>query len=132
MSSNNGLSELASLPKDAFGKVKESSTVVKQQSGQATIFVARHRFAVLDELIQVRDLASSMIACPYQPLISRGQLMEVCDLFNSVVKSIKPLVQMNKIHDILSSATCHTLRHSIIEYPPKGSLRCLSNTLFIA
>ncbi|PIL23467.1 transporter [Ganoderma sinense ZZ0214-1] len=90
ISSDNGLFELASLPKDAVGEVKDSSTDGKRGSGQAAIFVARNRFAVLNK---------------------STQLIEVRDLSNSVVKGIKPPVQTNEIFYggtaslILSSAT---------------------------
>ncbi|THH00976.1 hypothetical protein EW026_g1619 [Hermanssonia centrifuga] len=76
ISSDNGLFELTSLPKDAVGEVKDSSTEGKKGSGQAAIFVARNRFAVLNKT---------------------SQLIEVRDLSNSVVKSIKPPVQTNEI-----------------------------------
>ncbi|EIW55216.1 coatomer subunit alpha-2 [Trametes versicolor FP-101664 SS1] len=76
ISSDNGLYELSGLPKDAVGEVKDSSTDGKRGSGQAAIFVARNRFAVLNKT---------------------SQLIEVRDLSNSVVKSIKPPVQTNEI-----------------------------------
>lgn len=76
ISSDNGLFELTTLPKDAVGEVKDSSTEGKRGSGQAAIFVARNRFAVLNKT---------------------SQLIEVRDLSNSVVKSIKPPVQTNDI-----------------------------------
>ncbi|KAJ3535115.1 hypothetical protein NM688_g7025 [Phlebia brevispora] len=76
ISSDNGLFELTSLPKDVVGEVKDSSTEGKRGSGQAAIFVARNRFAVLNKT---------------------SQLIEVRDLSNSVVKSIKPPVQTNDI-----------------------------------
>ncbi|KAI0327228.1 coatomer subunit alpha-2 [Cubamyces sp. BRFM 1775] len=76
ISSDNGLYELSALPKDAIGEVKDSSTEGKRGSGQAAIFVARNRFAVLNKTTQ---------------------LIEVRDLSNSVVKSIKPPVQTNEI-----------------------------------
>lgn len=53
ISSDNGLFELTSLPKDAVGEVKDSSTDGKRGSGQAAIFVARNRFAVLNKTSQV-------------------------------------------------------------------------------
>ncbi|KAH9941627.1 coatomer subunit alpha-2 [Epithele typhae] len=56
--------------------VKDSSSDGKRGSGQAAIFVARNRFAVLNKATQ---------------------LIEVRDLSNSVVKSIKPPVQTNEI-----------------------------------
>ncbi|KAF7798456.1 hypothetical protein EIP86_009677 [Pleurotus ostreatoroseus] len=76
ISSDNGLFELTSLPKDVVGEVKDSSADGKRGSGQAAIFVARNRFAVLNKT---------------------SQLIEVRDLSNSVVKSIKPPVQTNDI-----------------------------------
>ncbi|EKM58105.1 uncharacterized protein PHACADRAFT_252139 [Phanerochaete carnosa HHB-10118-sp] len=76
VSSDNGLFELTSLPKDAVGEVKDSSTEGKRGSGQAAIFVARNRFAVLNKTTQ---------------------LIEVRDPSNSVVKTIKPPVQTNDI-----------------------------------
>ncbi|GJE94788.1 coatomer subunit alpha-2 [Phanerochaete sordida] len=76
ISSDNGLFELTSLPKDAVGEVKDSSTEGKRGSGQSAIFVARNRFAVLNKT---------------------SQLVEVRDLSNSVVKTIKPPVQTNDI-----------------------------------
>lgn len=54
ISSDNGLFELTSLPKDAVGEVKDSSTEGKRGGGQAAIFVARNRFAVLNKTSQVR------------------------------------------------------------------------------
>lgn len=53
ISSDNGLYELTALPKDAVGEVKDSSTDGKRGSGQAAIFVARNRFAVLNKSTQV-------------------------------------------------------------------------------
>ena len=61
ISSDNGLFELASLPKDAVGEVKDSSTDGKRGSGQAAIFVARNRFAVLNKSTQVRDCFFSVV-----------------------------------------------------------------------
>ena len=58
ISSDNGLYELATLPKDAVGEVKDSSTDGKRGSGQAAIFVARNRFAVLNKATQVRTTPS--------------------------------------------------------------------------
>lgn len=54
ITSDNGLFELTSLPKDAVGEVKDSSADGKRGSGQAAIFVARNRFAVLNKTSQVR------------------------------------------------------------------------------
>ena len=53
ISSDNGLFELTALPKDAVGEVKDSSTDGKRGGGQAAIFVARNRFAVLNKTSQV-------------------------------------------------------------------------------
>lgn len=66
ISSDNGLFELTALPKDAVGEVKDSSTEGKRGSGQAAIFVARNRFAVLNKTSQVsrtqvsRDIATDL------------------------------------------------------------------------
>ncbi|KDQ58434.1 hypothetical protein JAAARDRAFT_128617 [Jaapia argillacea MUCL 33604] len=76
ISSDNGLFELTNLPTQVVGEVKDSSTEGKRGSGQAAIFVARNRFAVLNKTTQ---------------------LIEVRDLSNSVVKSIKAPVQTNEI-----------------------------------
>ncbi|EMD35514.1 hypothetical protein CERSUDRAFT_116253 [Gelatoporia subvermispora B] len=76
ISSDNGLFELTPLPKDAVGEVKDSSVDGKRGSGHSAIFVARNRFAVLNKT---------------------SQLIEVRDLSNSVVKTIKPPVQTNEI-----------------------------------
>ncbi|TCD66559.1 hypothetical protein EIP91_001227 [Steccherinum ochraceum] len=76
ISSDNGLFELTSLPKDAAAEVKDSSVDGKRGPGHAAIFVARNRFAVLNKTTQ---------------------LIEVHDLSNSVVKSIKPPVVTNEI-----------------------------------
>ncbi|KAI0918559.1 hypothetical protein AcV5_002514 [Taiwanofungus camphoratus] len=76
ISSDNGLFELTSLPKDAVGEVKDSSTDGKRGSGNAAIFVARNRFAILNKITQ---------------------LIEVRDLSNSIVKTIKAPVQTNEI-----------------------------------
>lgn len=76
ISSDNGIFELAGLPKDAVGEVKDSSVDGKRGTGQSAIFVARNRFAILNKTTQ---------------------LIEVRDLSNSIVKSIKPPVQTNEI-----------------------------------
>lgn len=76
VSSDNGLYELASLPTNVVGEVKDSSVDGKRGSGNSAIFVARNRFAVLNKTTQ---------------------LIEVRDLSNSIVKSIKPPVQTNEI-----------------------------------
>ncbi|KAJ7927511.1 coatomer WD associated region-domain-containing protein [Mycena leptocephala] len=69
ISSDNGLYELTSLPQQAQGEVKDSSVDGKKGAGQSGIFVARNRFAVLQKATQI---------------------IEVRDLANSVVKTIKP------------------------------------------
>lgn len=51
--SEGGLFELASLPRDAGGEVKDSSTDGKKGPGSSVVFVARNRFAVLDKANQV-------------------------------------------------------------------------------
>ncbi|KAF9530156.1 coatomer subunit alpha-2 [Crepidotus variabilis] len=76
ISSDNGLYELTNLPQTAQGEVKDSSVDGKRGNGQSAIFVARNRFAILNKA---------------------SQLIEVRDLANSVVKSIKPPVQTNEI-----------------------------------
>ncbi|KIJ11747.1 hypothetical protein PAXINDRAFT_171694 [Paxillus involutus ATCC 200175] len=76
ISSDNGLFELASLPTQTNGEVKDSSTDGKHGSASSAIFVARNRFAVLNKTTQ---------------------LIEVRDLSNSVVKSIKAPIQTNEI-----------------------------------
>ncbi|EIW78385.1 coatomer subunit alpha-2 [Coniophora puteana RWD-64-598 SS2] len=76
ISSDNGLYELASLPANASGDLKDSSSDGKRGSGSSAIFVARNRFAALNKT---------------------SQLIEVRDLSNSVLKSIKPPVQTNEI-----------------------------------
>ncbi|KAJ7640895.1 coatomer subunit alpha-2 [Mycena polygramma] len=76
ISSDNGLYELTALPQQAQGEVKDSSVDGKKGAGQSAIFVARNRFAVLQKATQI---------------------IEVRDLANSVVKTIKPPVQTNEI-----------------------------------
>ncbi|KAJ7064892.1 coatomer subunit alpha-2 [Mycena amicta] len=75
-SSDNGSYELTGLPQQAQGEVKDSSVDGKRGGGQSAIFVARNRFAVLQKTTQI---------------------IEVRDLANSVVKTIKPPVQTNEI-----------------------------------
>lgn len=58
ISSDNGLYELSNLPKDVVGEVQDSSASGKRGSGQAAIFVARNRFAVLNKTSQVNYDAS--------------------------------------------------------------------------
>nr|GAT59180.1 coatomer alpha subunit [Mycena chlorophos] len=76
ISSDNGLYELTGLPQQAQGELKDSSVDGKRGAGQSAIFVARNRFAILNKTTQ---------------------LIEVRDLANSVVKTIKPPVQTNEI-----------------------------------
>ncbi|KAJ7089174.1 coatomer WD associated region-domain-containing protein [Mycena belliarum] len=76
ISSDNGLYEFTSVPQQSQGEVKDSSVDGKKGAGQSAIFVARNRFAVLQKA---------------------SQLIEVRDLANSVVKTIKPPVQTNEI-----------------------------------
>jgi coatomer protein complex subunit alpha (xenin) len=76
ISSDNGLFELSSLPQGVQGEVKDSSADGKKGPGSSAIFVARNRFAVLNKATQ---------------------LIEVRDLSNSTVKTIKPPVQTNEI-----------------------------------
>lgn len=53
ISSDNGLYELTPLPKDAAAEVKDSLMDGKRGPGNAAIFVARNRFAVLNKATQV-------------------------------------------------------------------------------
>ncbi|KAH8113922.1 coatomer subunit alpha-2 [Phellopilus nigrolimitatus] len=76
ISSDNGLFELSHLAKDGASEVRDSATEGKRGSGQSAIFVARNRFAVLNKT---------------------SQLIEIRDLSNSIVKSVKPPVQTNEI-----------------------------------
>jgi len=76
ISSENGMYEMANVPQSAQGEVKDSSVDGKRGNGQAAIFVARNRFAILNKT---------------------SQLIEVRDLANSIVKTIKPPVQTNEI-----------------------------------
>jgi coatomer protein complex subunit alpha (xenin) len=54
-SSEGGMFELSSLPRDTSGEVKDSSTDGKRGPGAGVVFVARNRFAVLDKANQVRE-----------------------------------------------------------------------------
>lgn len=76
ISSDNGLFELSSLPQGAQGDIRDSSVDGKKGPGSSAIFVARNRFAVLNKATQ---------------------LIEVRDLSNSTVKTIKPPVHTNEI-----------------------------------
>ena len=77
ISSDNGLFELTTLPKDAnaVGEVKDSSTEGKRGSGQAAIFVARNRFAVLNKTSQVRNFVcvTEIFATELHYIARRGQ-----------------------------------------------------------
>ncbi|KAF5310809.1 hypothetical protein D9619_008047 [Psilocybe cf. subviscida] len=76
INSDGGLFELSNLPQQGQGELKDSSVDGKKGTGQSAIFVARNRVAVLNKATQ---------------------LIEVRDLSNSVVKSIKPPVSTNEI-----------------------------------
>lgn len=76
ISSDNGLYELSTLPTQTNGDIKDSSADGKRGSAHSAIFVARNRLAVLQKT---------------------NQLIEVRDLSNSVVKTIKPPIQTNEI-----------------------------------
>ncbi|KIY47415.1 Coatomer, alpha subunit [Fistulina hepatica ATCC 64428] len=76
-SSDNGLFEVTHLPSQGSnGEVKDSSIDGKRGNGQSAIFVARNRFAVLNKTTQ---------------------LIEVRDLSNTVVRTVKPPVLTNEI-----------------------------------
>ncbi|POY75773.1 hypothetical protein BMF94_1183 [Rhodotorula taiwanensis] len=71
--SDNGLYELVRLPKDLSGhsgEVRDSASDGKRGTGQAALFVARNRLAVLDkqaQTIEIRDLDNTItktIKCP--------------------------------------------------------------------
>lgn len=53
VSSENGMYEMCHLAKNGATEVKDSATDGKRGSGQAAIFVARNRFAVLNKTSQV-------------------------------------------------------------------------------
>jgi coatomer protein complex subunit alpha (xenin) len=53
ITSDNGLYELASLPAQSQGEVKDSSVDGKKGAGHSAIFVARNGFAVLNKTSQV-------------------------------------------------------------------------------
>src|SRR5215510_4929339 len=104
ITSDNGLYELAALPTQSQGEVKDSSVDRKKGSGHSAIFVARNRFAVLNKTNQVClshfSSMSQIVSTPfffYVLSLKINQLIKVCDLANSVIKSIKPLVQTNEI-----------------------------------
>jgi coatomer protein complex subunit alpha (xenin) len=60
-SSDGGLFELANLPRDSTGEVKDSSTEGKKGPGSSVVFVARNRFAVLDKTNQVSVTSNSCL-----------------------------------------------------------------------
>lgn len=95
ISSDNGLFELAHLAKDGNTEVRDSATDGKRGSGQSAIFVARNRFAVLNKASQVGILL--FIFCLGAIANLYCQLIEIRDLSNSIVKSVKPPVQTNEI-----------------------------------
>lgn len=57
ISSDNGIYELAMLPTQAAGELKDSSIDGKKGNGQSAIFVARNRFAALSKANQVCSVA---------------------------------------------------------------------------
>ena len=76
-STDNGLYELVSLPKEgATGEVRDSASEGKRGTGTSALFVARNRFAVLDKTaqsIEIRDLENSItktIKCPSQLVVN--------------------------------------------------------------
>ncbi|PWZ01130.1 Coatomer, alpha subunit [Testicularia cyperi] len=85
-----GVFDVAPLPRDAGGDLGESSSVGKRGQGSSAIFVARNRFAVLDKA---------------------AQTIEIRDLNNAVTKTITPPQPTNEIFFggtaslILSTAT---------------------------
>ncbi|PWN48212.1 putative COP1 [Violaceomyces palustris] len=87
---DNGVFDLAPLPRDGTGDLAESSSVGKRGQGSSAIFVARNRFAVLDKA---------------------AQTIEIRDLTNTVTKNITPPQPTNEIFFggtaslILSTAT---------------------------
>lgn len=100
ISSDGGIYELANLPSGSgsgAAEVKDSSTEGKKGAGQSAIFVARNRLAVLNKATQ---------------------LIEVRDLSNSVVKSIKAPVQTNEIFyggtaSLILSSTANVVLYDI-------------------
>ena len=73
--------------------MKDSSSEGKRGSGQSAIFVARNRLAILNKATQV----SVTIHVSGNALTTDFQLIEVRDLSNSVIKTIKAPVQTNEI-----------------------------------
>ncbi|KAH8829364.1 coatomer subunit alpha-2 [Flagelloscypha sp. PMI_526] len=78
INSEGGMYELSNLPGvgQQVADVKDSSVDGKRGTGQSAIFVARNRFAVLNKA---------------------NQLIEVRDLSNTAIKTIKPPVTTNEI-----------------------------------
>jgi coatomer subunit alpha len=95
ISSDNGMYELTNLPQQAQGELKDSSVDGKKGNGQSAIFVARNRFAIFNKTTQV----SSFLIHAIHDFLTHFliQLIEVRDLSNTVVKSIKAPVQTNEI-----------------------------------
>jgi coatomer protein complex subunit alpha (xenin) len=92
ISSDSGMYELTNLPQQAQGEVKDSSVDGKKGNGQSAIFVARN--SLIRQPRQVLFFVhNSWFSYPFRLI----QLIEVRDLSNSVVKSIKPPVQTNEI-----------------------------------
>ena len=94
ISSDNGMYELTNLPQQAQGEVKDSSVDGKKGNGQSAIFVARNRFAIFNKTTQVSFF---LVHAIHDFLTLLIQLIEVRDLSNTVVKSIKAPVQTNEI-----------------------------------
>ncbi|KAN0061992.1 hypothetical protein ACQY0O_005987 [Thecaphora frezii] len=90
VSGEQGVFDVAPLPRDATGDLSDSSSVGKRGQGSSVIFVARNRFAVLDKA---------------------AQTIEIRDLNNTVTKTITPPQPTNEIFFggtaslILSTAT---------------------------
>ncbi|KAG0142374.1 hypothetical protein CROQUDRAFT_135608 [Cronartium quercuum f. sp. fusiforme G11] len=85
----NGIYELIHLPKDlAAGEVRDSSSEGKRGVGQAALFVARNRFAVLDKT---------------------AQTIEIRDLSNAVTKTMKCPPSAGPVHDLFYGGTATLL-----------------------
>lgn len=96
-STDGGQFELATLPRDSSGEVKDSSTDGKKGPGSSVVFVARNRFAVLDKA---------------------NQTIEIRDLNNTVTKVVKPPAQTNEIFyggtaSLLLSSTSSVILYDI-------------------
>jgi coatomer protein complex subunit alpha (xenin) len=74
--SDNGIYELTTLPREATSEVRDSATDGKRGQGASAIFVARNRLAVLDKT---------------------SQSIEIRDLNNSLTKTIKTPIATNEI-----------------------------------